>query len=363
MNRLPGEAADAEPRDGFPTRDEWVARLQAYAASPGLPILEETEVTGVTPRPDGTFGIRVEGSVDVSFEARVIVVATGIQREPRIPALAARPPGDVLSIHTAQYLRPAQLPPGGVLVVGAAQSGGQVAEDLIDAGRTVHLSTSRVARVRRRTRGHDTLEWLAANGFFDQTVERLPDPALRSAAQPITSGVGRHGHTLSLQLLQARGARLLGRLCAIDRGRFSFADDLAANVRFADEQSALVNRQVADWLAAQGLDMSLPPLEADPADDPHPAPDSLRSAATIDVVAEGISAVIWATGFEGRFDWLPASMPDERGAPRHVGPSTPIPGLFVLGFPWLTRRASGIVFGVGDDARLVADLVTARLVA
>ena len=363
MSRLPGRGGDPGPSDGFVPRDAWVAHLDDYARRSGLPVRTGVEVTSLEVRPDGTFEVRVGVSHPETIVARCVVVASGAQLEPRIPALAAGLPAGVAQVHTAAYRNADRLPPGTVLIVGSAQSGGQVAEDLLDAGRTVYLSTSRVARVRRRTRGRDTLEWLVPAGFFDQPAAALPDPALRFAPQPITSGVGRFGHTLSLQWLQERGARLLGRLHDVDGDRLLFDDDLGANIRFADEQSAEANRQVAEALAARGLDATLPALEDDPADRPHPSPELVHGPPTLDLERAGVGTVIWATGVTGRFDWLPPSLLDERGTPRHDEGSTPIPGLYVLGLPWLRSRSSGIVYGMDRDAAAIVGRVTEHLTA
>jgi putative flavoprotein involved in K+ transport len=362
MNLLPGVRAGPGPRDGFLGRDAWVAHLEDYATDVTLPVRTGVEVTGLQVEVGGTFAldIRVSGPVE-SLRARSVVVASGTQRQPRIPSVAASLPPDVLQLHTSEYRSPAALPPGAVLVVGAAQSGGQVVDDLLAAGRTVHLATSRVARVRRRTRGRDTLEWLVPWGFFDMPVERLEDPAERWAAQPLTSGVGRHGHTLSLQWLEGRGARLLGHLRAIDGGRLTFDDDLGANIRFADEASAEVNRQIAARLAEAGLDAQLPSLEDDPADEPHPNADAVRGPTSLDLVKDGVSTVMWATGFAPRVTWLPPVLLDERGGLRHQGGAAPTPGIFGIGYPWLRTRGSGIVYGMDRDAAAIADMITAEL--
>ena len=360
MSCLPGGPAPGPP-DGFLARDAWIAHLDDHARSAELPVRTGAEVTSLAARPDGTFEVQLAGAAPEVLQARTVVVASGAQCEPRIPALSAALPVGLHQLHTVAYRNPAELPPGAVLVVGSAQSGGQVVEDLVEAGRTVCLSTSRVPRVRRRTRGIDTLTWLVQSGFFDQSAAALPDPALRLVPQPITSGVGRFGHTLSLQWLAQRGARLLGRLRGIEGGRLLLDDDLGANVRFGDEQSALASRQVAAFLDARGLAGTLPPLEDDPADDPHPAPESLHAPTELDLEQAGITTVIWATGVTGRFDWLPASLLDERGWPRHEDGAMLLPGLFALGLPWLRNRGSGIVYGMDRDAAAVAERLTEHL--
>jgi putative flavoprotein involved in K+ transport len=363
MNRLPGEEADEQPRDEFLGRDAWVAHLDRYAAANATPVRTGAEVTFVHRRPDGTFRVRVVvGGSDVeNLEARSVVLASGMQRVHRVPRLAGALPFATLSMHTAHYLNASQLPPGAVLVVGSAQSGVQIAEDLLDAGRTVYLSTSRVARVRRRYRGRDILEWLTESGFFERRVEDLPDPSVRFATQVVTSGVGRYGHTVSLQWLASRGVRLLGHLRHVAGPSVGFEDDIGANIRFADEQAAAFDRGLADRVAALGLDGTLPPVEPDPANDPQPNPGSIHSPESIDLDAAGIGSVIWCTGFGGRFDWLPPDVLDERGVPRNDGVRTPVRGLYAIGFPWLTKGKSGLIHGIDEDGRTLADRLTEDL--
>jgi putative flavoprotein involved in K+ transport len=130
---------------------------------------------------------------------------------------------------------------------------------------------------------------------------------------------------------------------------------------FADEHSAMVNRQVAAVLAARGQDATLPPLEDDLADRPHPAPESVHAPTELDLERAGIGTVIWATGVAGRFDWLPGSLLDERGWPRHEDGAMALPGLFVLGLPWLRNRGSGIVYGMDRDAAAIVDRLVGHL--
>ena len=123
----------------------------------------------------------------------------------------------------------------------------------------------------------------------------------------------------------------------------------------------MVNRQVATALAARGLAATLPPLEDDPADRPHPAPQSVHGPTTLDLERAGIGTIIWATGVAGRSDWLPPGLLDERGLPHHEGDSMPQPGLLVVGLPWPRNRGSGIVYGRERDAAAVTDRLVEHL--
>jgi putative flavoprotein involved in K+ transport len=360
MNLLPGETEPLEPRDAFIGRDAYVAHLQAYADEGRIPVQTGVNVTAVTSRPDGnSFVVAAADDGGTSeIETRSVVVASGLQRVPRIPAFGDVLPDGVHAVHAADYRSPTDLPTGAVLVVGSAQSGVQIAEDLLDAGRTVYLCTSAVARVRRRFRGRDTMEWLVDAGFFDVTPDRLPDPRMRLAKMPTTSGVGRFGHTVSLQALAARGAILLGRPTAVEGDRLLLDDTVGANIAFGDARSAEVNVEVEKMVGAMAPDA--PPLEPDPADAPHPDPMSVRSPRELDLDAAGVGTVVWATGFGGDLGYLGVPVIDDSGAPIHQRGVAEVPGIFFLGFPWLHTRKSGIIFGVDEDASYIADRVADR---
>jgi putative flavoprotein involved in K+ transport len=104
--------------------------------------------------------VEVGGQGGDRLAARSVVVASGIQIEPRLPEVAEALPARLTALHALDYRAPASLPAGAVLVVGAGQTGGQISEDLLDAGRRVYLSPSRVPRLRRRHRGREVLDWL-----------------------------------------------------------------------------------------------------------------------------------------------------------------------------------------------------------
>lgn len=361
-NRLPGDGEPAEGRDAFLLRDAWVARLEEYSRSQRVPVRTRVRVTAVerTTR-EGAFRLTLETPDPETVEARSVILASGFQRVPTLPALAASVPRGIVSIHAADYRRPEALPPGAVLIVGGAQSGGQIAEDLLDAGREVFMSASGVGRLPRRYRGRDIFEWLFGSGFFDQQVGQLPDPRMALAAQPILSGVGPRGHTLSLQLLAGRGATLLGRLRTIGGERVDFAPDLADSIRTADRVSAQVRALVDNGIAAQGV--AAPPAELDPADEPVPSPDVMAagSPGSLDIGRAGISAIVWSTGFGTDLSWVRLPVADERGKPIHREGAASVPGIWFLGVPWMRARKSSILLGADADAAAIVAAVAAFL--
>jgi putative flavoprotein involved in K+ transport len=356
--QLPGAGVGREPPDSFLSRDAWVGWLEEYARTSGLPVREGVRVTSLSSHAAGGFLLRTESPAE-DLRARAVVLASGFQRVPKLPELAASVPPWVASIHAAAYRRPGQLPPGAVLVVGSAQSGGQIAEDLLDADRTVYVSASAVGRMPRRYRGRDIFEWLVDSGFFDQTAAQLPNPRMQFAAQPIISGVGRYGHTLSLQLLAGRGATLLGRLSGIEGNRIRFDNDLPTSIRTADRVSAEIRAGVDRGIEARGGE--LPPGQPDPADEPVADPDAIASPAEIDLKKAGVSAVVWSTGFAGDLSWVDLDVKDARGAPIQEGGRSPVPGVWFLGVPWQRSRKSGIILGGDQDGAAVAEEVSAFL--
>ena len=355
---LPGDVADTATADGFALRDAFVEYLDDYARRAAVPVRTGVRVAQVKARRSGRgFDVETDGSGRLA--ARAVIVAAGFQRVPRLPAAAADLPPDVTQLHSSAYRNPAALPAGAVLVVGSAQSGVQVTEDLLDAGRTVYLATSRVARMRRRYRGRDIFAWLLDIGFFDQTVAMLPDPALEFAPLPMISGLGPLGHTVSLPWLAERGATLLGHVDGVHGGRMLFRDDLGANIGWADARSADINRAIEAVIASRS--MSAAPPEPDPVDEPHPNPARVHAPTALDLADAGIATVIWTTGVTADLSFLPAETIGPAGHPLHTDGVAAIPGLYFLGLPWQRNRASGIIAGTTTDAGILVGQIAAHL--
>jgi putative flavoprotein involved in K+ transport len=244
-----------------------------------------------------------------------------------------------------------------VLVVGSGQSGCQVAEELLEAGRDVFLSVGSAGRLRRRYRGRDTMAWAFDVGFFHRPVSALPSPKARYAANPHMSGK-RGGHTINLHRFAADGMTLLGRLDGIDGERATFADDLHANLRKGDTMAAEFSGMIDGHIARNGIDA--PAMAPDNTDEyagadgfDQPAHDSL------DLRARGISTVIWAGGFAHDFSWVHAPVFDADGFPIADWGVTAAPGLAFLGLLWLHQFQSVTFAGVGDDATHVAETLVA----
>jgi len=352
VNSLPGDGYEGGDPFGFVGRDDLIAYLDDYRRRHDLPVEEGVEVSAVR-RVDGGFEVETGSAVR---RCRNVVLCCGDQNSPRTPGLAGRIPAGVAQLHTADYREPGRLRTGAVLVVGSGQSGVQIVEDLLEAGREVYLSTSAVGRAPRRYRGRDIFAWMQIAGLTDQRPEDLPDPDEVHARQPQISGV-HGGRTVSLQQLARDGATLLGRLSGVRGTTLLFDADLEANVGRGDEVSAMLKGMVDTVVARKGLDA--PPPEPDPAEEPFAGLAEMAAVRELDTEAAGIGTIIWATGFGPRLDFLDPAILDDSGRPRHRAGVGEVPGLYCLGFTWLRRRASGLIAGVGDDARHLAEMIAA----
>jgi len=360
INGLPGSPYDGDDPDGFWLRDQLVESFERHAARHSLPIRTGTTVVGVSALDDWFVVDTVDrDGVSESLTARSVVVASGGQATPKIPAISSRFPESIVQLLAADYRSPEALPEGAVVVIGSGQSGCQIVEDLVEAGRTVYLCTSRVARVPRRYRGSDVLVWMVDVGLMDQQVEDLADPVMQFAAQPQVSGVGPRGRTVSLQELQRQGVRLMGRLSDVTDGILTTDDGLAGHIAFADGFSAELKQNIDAFV--QGHRIDAPPAEADPIDVAAGPGVAAAGLVSLDLAAEGVSTVVWCTGFHGDFSWLQVPATDADGRPVHVRGVSPVPGIYFLGFPWLHTRKSGIIHGVDEDARWVAEAIVARM--
>jgi len=361
-NVLPGLSYDGSEPDGFWRTDKLVDYFQQYVHHFQLPVRMGVTVLSVERAKDqDDFIIKTTSrdQADETVASRSVVVAAGIQRIPKFPAIRAKLPDDIVQFHTSDYRTPQSLPAGAVVVVGGGQSGCQITEDLLAAGRTVYLCTSKVGRVPRRYRGRDLVEWWVDTKFWDVTYDSLPDKSISRAAQPQISGLGRYGHTLSLQYLASQGVVILGRLLDVESGTLVLGDDAAAHVHFADEFSQRVKNDIDAYL--QRMNITPPPLEDDPADVPDVETNCVSPLRQLNLHEADVRTVIWATGFTGDFSWIHLPVFDDQNKPIHKRGVSSERGLYFVGFPWLNSRKSGILYGIAEDAQYIAHAIGEQL--
>lgn len=360
VNGLPGSPYDGDDPEGFWSRDQLVDSFERHAARHSLPIRTGSTVIGVAATDDGFVVDTVdrEGVIE-SLTARNVVVASGGQAMPKIPPLSSQFPESIVQLHTADYRSQETLPDGAVLVVGSGQSGCQIVEDLLSAGRIVYLCTSRVGRAPRRYRERDLIDWMDDAGLMDQKVEDLADPMMRFAPQPQVSGIGLRGKTVSLQDLQRRGAVLMGRLSDVTDNVLTTDDGLADHIAFADASSAELKQNIDAFIQSREIDAA--PAEVDPIDVPAGPEVAAAGLVSLDLGAAEVSTVIWCTGFGGDFSWLGVPSTDDDGRPVHVRGVSPVPGIYFIGLPWLHTRKSGLIHGIDEDARWIVEHIVERL--
>lgn len=346
--QLPGMEYTGDEPGGFMELSDWIDYLDSYAEFVDPPVKEGVEVTRVEAADErGRFMIHTDNGDYIADNA---VVAAGTFQEPDIPAFGRKLSEEVMQLHSSEYRNPGQLPDGGVLVVGSAQSGCQIAEELNQAGREVFLSTSAVRRLPRTYRGVDSMDWLVKMGIIDQTVDELDSPAERFAPNPHVSGKD-GGHTINLHRFAEQGIHLLGHLEEGEGARLEFAEDLHDNMRFADNFAEEFTQGVDKFIEKAGLEVP----EEDKPELNSGFEQPVRTE--LDLEEAGIKSVIWATGYDHDFSWVDFPIYDEFGYPEQERGVTEIPGLYFLGLHWLHTIKSGLQVGVGEDAAHIADQI------
>lgn len=291
---LPGMPFPAEP-DHFPTRLEMADYLESYTANFELPVQLGVRATGVAAASDGFVVNTSRGP----FHASHVVVATGAFPSKHVPAFARELDRKIHQLHSSAYQKPNQLPPGDVLVVGAASSGTQIALDLA-AGRKVWLAGKSAPFVPNKILGFSVF------GLLTRTLFRVP----------VTTAPGRR----IARALQAKGYPIVGHQ----------PDEV--------EQSG-----IARVPRVTGVQDGLPKLENG---------RTLRP-----------EVVIWATGFDYDYNWIDLPVFDQEGMPRQVrGVVDDAPGLYFIGLPFMYRGLSGVITGAGGDAAYITRHILERTV-
>lgn len=341
--RMPGAEYNGPDRAGFMPRDGLIAYFEQYVERFQLPVQYNTHVVSVEPM-DGK-GYRVQ-TTERTFEANNVVMATGFEQLPKIPPFAPGLSADITQLHSGLYRNPESLPSGAVLIVGSAQSGCQIAEELYQQGRQVFLCTGSAGRAPRRYRGKDVVEWLSLVGFFNLTPDKLPFPREHFAPPHVSGKNG--GHTLNLHQFARDGVTLLGHLRGADGDKVSLAPDLHENLAKADGFEIQVLKMIDGYIQGNGLDA--------PAEDIPQLRDGYEQPIIeeLDLKAAGISTIIWATGYTFDFGLVKLPVHDDDGFPIQTAGVTRYPGLYFVGMPWMPSLKSGMLSGVSESAQHIA---------
>ena len=285
-------------KDAFPTKDEMADYLEGYAAKFDLPVRVNEPVRRLC-KTNGRFRLVTRDRV---YEADRVVVAAASYQKPRLPGFAKDLDPQVFQMHSHEYRNPAQLPSGPVLLVGAGNSGAEIAMDLARthqvylAGRDVgHVPFDISSFMARKL-----LVRLVIRGLFHRLLT-MRTPMGRKFRSKM------HGHGMPLirirpGQLERAGVRRIGKITAIRDGK----------------------------------------------------------AVSDDGKAVSFQSVIWCTGFHSGFDWIDLPVLDDHGEPRQrFGKATDVGGLYFAGLHFQYAVSSTMVAGVGRDARRVAGWIAA----
>jgi putative flavoprotein involved in K+ transport len=353
QSRLPGVDYQGDDSDGFMTMPEVIGFIDGYAAWSGAPVRTHTTVTAVEATGLGYRVITDEGV----WEAPTVMLANGGCTVAHVPDVAAAVPDGITALTPDVYRRPADLPGGGVLVVGASASGIQIADELHRSGRPVTLSVGDHVRMPRRYRGRDVMWWMSATGISDQRHDEIDD-IVRARAVPSPQLVGTPEKLdLDLNALTRHGVRLVGRLGMIRDGIALFSGGLANRTNLADLKLGRLLDTFDAWATTAGLDG-----EVEPPGRPEPTRVDPASPLSLDLRRGGIESIVWATGFRPDHEFVRLPVLDRKGRLKHHGGVvTDAPGLYAIGLNLLRRRKSSFIFGAEDDARELTDHLASYL--
>lgn len=342
QSRLPGFRYAGDDPDGYRTLPEVIDFITGYARAIAAPVRAHTTVTAVRGTETGYLVRTDQGD----WRCRTLVLASGACNIALVPDFADRVPPSVAMLTAQSYRNPGQIADGGVLVVGASSSGTQIAYELQRAGRQVTLAVGEHIRAPRVYRGRDLEWWMDAAGVLDERYDQVDDiararrvPSLQLAGTPDRS-------TLDLNALTATGVRLAGRLAGItEDGKVLFSGSLRNMCALSDLKMGRLLDLIDDWARASGLDGTAGP--------PHRPPPTRVEADPplgLDLVKDGIKAIIWACGYRPDHSWLELPVFDRKGMIRHDGGIVASPGLYLMGMQFLRRRKSALIDGAGGDA-------------
>ena len=344
---LPDFPYDGDDPDGFMLKDEIVDYLDRFAASFDPPLHEGVTVTRIA-RHGG--GYVVETSAGV-WTADQVVIASGGYDTPIVPPYAEALDPAIVQIHSRDYRRPSQLPDGATLVVGTGQSGVQIMEDLVRAGRKVHLAVGPAPRSPRKYRGRDATDWLHDAGHYAMTIREHPDP-VKAVSQTNHYMSGRDGgHEIDLRRFALEdGVSLYGSVDAIEGTRIRFQPDLEKNLDDADRSYVGIREAIDAHIARNGIDApEEPPFEK------VWRPE--REITEIDAAAETITSVVWSIGFRPDYSWIEVPVFDPHGKPAFDRGVTAVPGFYFVGLGWLNTWGSGRFLAIDEDSAHLAEAI------
>lgn len=341
--RLPGYAYRGADPDGYMRAPEVAEFVSGYATAISAPVRTGTAVTALRRLDEGFLLATERGEI----RCRCVVIASGAANVPHVPQARDAVPQGIENVTPFLYRGPAQLPRGGVLVVGASATGVQLADEIQRSGRAVILAVGEHVRLPRMYRGRDVLWWMEHSGVWSQRYDEIEDLE-RARRLPSPQLVGSRERTpLDLNVLQARGVEIVGRLAGIRDGRALFSGGLANQFALADLKMERLLDTFDEWAEQQAPDVEVGPPERF-----EPTRKVAAPRLSLDLRRGEIRSIVWATGFRPDYQWLQVPVLTRKGELRHEGGVVvEAPGMYAIGLPVLRRRKSTFILGAEDDAR------------
>lgn len=301
FNGLAGMAFPAHKND-FPPKDEMADYLEAYAERFELPVRTGVKIDGLAREGDRF----IAEAGDRRFEADNVVVAMSNYQKPRVPAFAGELDDSLVQLHSVDYRNPSQLNEGGVLIVGAGNSGSEIARELSQHGHPVWMSGRNTGAIPFRIEGfagRHLLVRLVLRVLFHRILT-VDTPIGRKARPKIISQGGPLVRVKPWDL-DRMGVERVPRVTGVRRGRALLADERVLDV----------------------------------------------------------ANVVWCTGFHPGFSWIDIpDLMDDRGEPAHECGMVPdVPGLYFVGLNFLYALTSAMIHGVARDADRIAEAIASRV--
>ena len=287
------------PANSFPTKDEMADYLENYATHFKLPVRTNIRVDGLS-RVGNSYCVT---SGDKQFEAEHVVIAMSSYQTPRIPKFAEQLDSNIIQLHSFDYRDPSQLQEGGVLVVGAGNSGGEIALELARNNHKVWMSGRDTGHIPFRIDG------AASKIILGRLVIRFLFHRILTTGTPI------------------------GR-----KARHKIISQGGPLIRIKPEQ--FTDAGIERVPKITGVKNGLPAIE--------------------NKVLE-VRNIVWCTGFYPSFSWIDIPVFKHK-EPTHVrGVVEKEPGLYFVGLHFLYSMSSGMIHGVERDAKYVVKTISDRL--
>jgi putative flavoprotein involved in K+ transport len=352
QSRLPGYSYAGDDLHGFMDMSQVTGYLTNYAEKMSAPVYSHTTVKSVHSADCGYIVSTNRGT----WSCAKIVLANGACNLASKPKIADVFPTSITQLTPLGYKSPAGLEDGGVLVVGASATGVQLAREIQASGRNVTLAVGERIRVPRSYRGRDIKWWMDATGLLDLEYRDVDDIA-RARKLPSLQLAGLADNAmLDVNALTGRGVQVVGRLAGVHNNRIQFSGSLANTCRLADLKMNRLLEGIDQWILQNGLPVDgMPPYRY--------APTMINANPRLDMsLTDGsIKTVIWATGFRPDYSWLNVPVLYRKGRIQHDGGVVATPGMYVLGLPFLRKRKSTLIDGVGEDAEYLANHLSKSL--